>query len=195
MPTAPEGMTQLLMDWSNGNRNALDRLMPLVYEELRRLAKRHMARERREHTLQTSALINEAYLRLVGQKNAQWQNRAHFFAVAAQVMRHILIDHARSQNYAKRGGGAQKVCFDETAIVFTEERAAQLVALDDALNTLAAVDPRKSRVVELRFFGGLNIEETAEVLKISPATVEREWRAAKGWLNRFLSKTKPVPNA
>ena len=180
MPTGPEKVTQLLMDWSNGNRDALDRLMPLVYEELRRLAKRHMARERREHTLQTSALINEAYLRLVGQKNAQWQNRAHFFAVAAQVMRHILIDHARSHHYAKRGGGAQKVCFDEASIEFTQERAAQLVALDDALNTLAAVDPRKSQVVELRFFGGLNIEETAEVLKISAATVEREWRAAKG---------------
>ena len=188
MPIGPEGVTQLLMDWGNGNQDALNRLMPLVYEELRRLAKRHMARERRDHTLQTSALINEAYLRLVDQRNAQWQNRAHFFAVAAQVMRHILIDHARSHQYAKRGGGALKIPFDETALVFSEERAAQLVALDDALNTLAAADPRKSQVVELRFFGGLNIGETAEVLKISPATVEREWRAAKGWLNRFMSK-------
>jgi RNA polymerase sigma factor (TIGR02999 family) len=194
MSAAPEGVTQLLIDWTNGNTEALDRLMPLVYDELRRLAKRHMARERRDHTLQTSALINEAYLRLVDQKNLQWQNRAHFFAAAAQVMRHILIDHARSYHYAKRGAGAQKIPLDEAA-VFTEQRAAEFVALDDALSTLAAVDPRRSQVVELRFFGGLSIEETAEVLKISAPTVQREWRAAKAWLSRFMSKKEPGPES
>jgi RNA polymerase sigma factor (TIGR02999 family) len=186
MAAASEGVTQLLIDWSNGNKAALDQLMPLVYDELRRLAKRHMARERRDHTLQTSALINEAYLRLVDQKDLQWQNRAHFFAVAAQVMRHILIDHARRYHYEKRGAGAQKIPLDEAA-VFTEQRAAEFVALDDALVTLAGLDPRRSQVVELRFFGGLSIEETAEVLKISPPTVQREWRAAKAWLGRFIS--------
>jgi RNA polymerase sigma factor (TIGR02999 family) len=186
MAAAPQGVTQLLIDWSSGNKEALNELMPLVYDELRRLARRHMARERPDHTLQTSALINEAYLRLVDQKNAQWQNRAHFFAVAAQVMRHILIDHARRYHYSKRGAGAQKVALDEAA-VFTEQRAAEFVALDDALTTLAAVDPRRSEIVELRFFGGLSIEETAEVLKISSPTVQREWRAAKAWLSRFIS--------
>jgi RNA polymerase sigma-70 factor (ECF subfamily) len=187
MSAGPEGVTQLLIDWSNGDRAALDQLMPLVYDELRALARRHMARERRDHTLQTSALINEAYLRLVDQKDLQWQNRAHFFAVAAQVMRHILIDHARSYNYVKRGAGALKVPLDDAA-VFTEQRAAEFVALDDALFTLASVDPRRSQVVELRFFGGLSIDETAEVLKISPPTVQREWRAAKAWLGHFISK-------
>jgi len=186
MTAVPEGVTQLLADWSAGNQAALEQLMPLVYDELHRLARRHMARERRDHTLQTSALINEAYLRLVDQKDLQWQNRAHFFAVAAQVMRHILIDHARSYQYAKRGAGAQKIPLDETAI-FTQQRAAEFVALDDALKTLAEVDPRRSQVVELRFFGGLSIEETAEVMKISAPTVQREWRAAKGWLSRFVS--------
>src|SRR6185503_1652222 len=183
---AKEGVTQLLIDWSSGNRAALDELMPLVYDELRRLARRHMARERRDHTLQTSALINEAYLRLVDQKDFQWQNRAHFFAVAAQVMRHILIDHARRYQYAKRGAGAQKIALDEAA-VFTEQRAAEFVALDDALAALATLDPRRSEIVELRFFGGLSIEETAEVLKISSPTVQREWRAARAWLSRFIS--------
>ena len=183
---ANEGVTQLLIDWSSGNKAALDELMPLVHDELRRLARRHMARERRDHTLQTSALINEAYLRLVDQKDLQWQNRAHFFAVAAQVMRHILIDHARRYHYTKRGAGAQKIALDEAAI-FTEPRAAEFVALDDALAALATLDPRRSEIVELRFFGGLSIEETAEVLKISSPTVQREWRAAKAWLSRFIS--------
>jgi RNA polymerase sigma-70 factor, ECF subfamily len=194
MTAVPEGVTQLLIDWSKGDRKALDELMPLVYDELRRLASRRMARERRDHTLQTSALINEAYLRLVDQSDLQWQNRAHFFAVAAQVMRHILIDHARSYGYAKRGAGAKKVPLDEAA-VFTEQRAAEFVALDGALEKLAAVDPRRSQVVELRFFGGLSIEETAEVLKISEPTVQREWRAAKAWLNRFLSKSESNPES
>jgi len=183
---ATEGVTQLLIDWSSGNREALDELMPLVSDELRRLARRHMARERRDHTLQTSALINEAYLRLVDQKDLNWQNRAHFFAVAAQVMRHILIDHARRYHYAKRGAGAQKISLDEAAIL-TEQRAAEFVALDDALASLAKLDPRRSEIVELRFFGGLSIEETAEVMKISATTVQREWRAAKAWLSRFIS--------
>jgi RNA polymerase sigma-70 factor (ECF subfamily) len=194
MAAASEGVTQLLIDWSNGDKEALDHLMPLVYDELRRLAKRQMGRERRDHTLQASALINEAYMRLVDQKDLQWQNRAHFFAAAAQVMRHILIDHARSYHYAKRGAGAQKIPLDE-AVVFTEQRAAEFVALDDALVTLAELDPRRSEVVELRFFGGLSIEETAEVMKISTRTVEREWRAARAWLSRFISNKEPSKNS
>lgn len=180
-------LTQLLHSWSNGDDQALDKLIPLVYAELRKLARRYMGRENPDHTLQTSALINEAYLKLVDQQSVQWQNRAHFFAVAAQVMRHILIDHARAQRFAKRGAGALKVSLDETAML-TDERASELVALDDALTTLASLDLRKSRIVELRFFGGLSIEETAEIMKVSPVTVTREWRAARAWLRREMSK-------
>ena len=180
-------ITQLLMNWSQGDKAALDQLVPLVYPELRRLAKRRMAREDPAHTLQTSALINEAYLKLVDQKSVQWQSRAHFFAVAAQVMRHILVDHARTRNYAKRGGGALKLPLDEAAAL-TKQRAAQLIALDDALSDLSALDGRKSQIIELRFFGGLSLEETAEVMKISPSTVQREWRAAKAWLHHTMSK-------
>ena len=187
MPALLQEITQLLCNWSQGDKAALDQLMPLVYPELRRLAKRHMAREDPAHTLQTSALINEAYLKLVDQKSVQWQSRAHFFAVAAQVMRHILVDHARTRNYAKRGGGALKLPLDEAAAL-TEQRATQLVALDDALRDLSALDARKSQIIELRFFGGLSLEETAEVMKISPSTVQREWRAAKAWLHRTMSK-------
>jgi RNA polymerase sigma-70 factor (ECF subfamily) len=190
MEAVPERVTQLLIKWRNGDTTALDQLVPLVYEELRRLAKRSMGRERRDHTLQTSALINEAYLRLADQSTANFQNRAHFFAVAAQVMRNILIDHARSYQYEKRGGGAQRVSLD-SSITLTEERAAELVALDDALRSIAAVDPRKSEIIELRFFGGLNIDETAEVLGLSPTTVQREWRAAKAWLHRFIDGEDP----
>lgn len=186
MPALPEEITQLLMNWGQGDQAALDELVPLVYPELRRLAKRLMNRENRAHTLQTSALINEAYLKLVDQKNVEWENRAHFFAVAAQVMRHILIDHARRYGYEKRGAGAPHVPLDEAAIV-QEERAAQLVALDEALNALAALDPRKSQIIELRFFGGLTAEETAEVMKISPSTAQREWRAAKAWLHHTMT--------
>jgi RNA polymerase sigma-70 factor (ECF subfamily) len=193
METGPQGVTQLLISWRNGDTAALDQLMPIVYEELRRLAKRYMGRERRDHTLETSALVNEAYLRLADQSTANWQNRAHFFAVAAQVMRNILIDHARSHHYEKRGGGAQKVSFDD-ALILTEERAAELVALDDALTSLAAVDPRKSKIIELRFFGGMNIDETAEVVGLSPTTVQREWRAAKAWLHRFIEGKDPAEN-
>ncbi len=187
MSALPEEITQLLINWSQGEKAALDQLVPLVYPELRRLAKRHMGRENPEHTLQTSALINEAYLKLVNQQSVPWQNRAHFFAVAAQVMRHILVDHARGRNYAKRGGGALKLPLDE-AMALTEQRAAQLIALDDALTDLAALDAGKSQVIELRFFGGLSLAETAEVMKTSPSTVQREWRAAKAWLHHTMTK-------
>lgn len=183
----PQEVTQLLLDWSKGDKAALDKLTPLVYEELRRIARRYMRRERPDHTLQTTALVNEAYLRLVDQKNVRWQDRAHFFAVSAQVMRNILIDHARSRHYVKRGGEARRLSLDEGAIM-SPERASELVALDDALNDLASVDSRKSRVVELRYFGGLSVEEIAEVLKISSITVRRDWRAAKAWLYREISQ-------
>ena len=181
-----EEITQLLTSWSRGEKAALERLVPLVYPELRRIAKRQMARENPDHTLQTSALINEAYLRLVDRENIDWQNRAHFFSVAAQVMRHILIDHARKYLYNKRGAGAQHIPLEETAIV-EEGRSADLIALDDALNSLAALDPRRSQIVELKFFGGFNAEEIAEVMNISPSTVQREWRAAKAWLHHTMT--------
>lgn len=193
MAAASEGITQLLINWRNGDTAALDQLMPIVYEELRRLARGFMGKERNNHTLQTSALINEAYLKLVDQDETNWQNRAHFFAVAAQIMRHILVDHARSYGYEKRGAGAQRVGLDD-ANVFNEQRAGELVALDEALTNLAAIDPRKSRLVELRFFGGLNIDETAEVMDLSPTTVQREWRAAKAWLQRFIKGENPTEN-
>jgi RNA polymerase sigma factor (TIGR02999 family) len=191
MPALPDEVTQLLINWSKGDKAALERLAPLVHSELRRLARRYLGREHPGHTLQTSALINEAYIRLIDQENVQWQNRAHFFAVAAQVMRHILVDHARAHLYAKRGGGAQKVELNE-ADAITEQRAAELVALDDALSSLANLDARKSQVIELRFFGGLTIEETAEAMNISPKTVTREWRSAKAWLHQEMRKTGVV---
>lgn len=173
------------MKWSKGDSDALDRLVPMVYPELRRIARRYMGRENSQHTLQTSALINEAYMRLVDTQAVEWNDRAHFFAVAAQVMRRILIDHARKYRYDKRGGGATHIALDDAAIII-EERAAEFVALDGALVGLAKVDPRKSRIVELRFFGGLTVEETAEVMKLSPITVKREWRAARAWLFREI---------
>ena len=176
-----EEVTQLLVAWSKGNKGALDQLMPVVYRELHRLARRRLDRENDGHTLQTTALVHEAYLRLVGQKKAQWQNRAHFFAIAAQMMRRILVDYARSRDSAKRGAGAPQVSFDEMLAAPTG-RAADVVALDQALTTLAQFDERKSRMVELRFFGGLSIEETAEVLGVSPGTVRRDWALAKAWL-------------
>ena len=181
----PSQVTQLLIKWSEGDKAALDQLMPLVHSELRRIAKRYMGRQSPGHTLQTSALINEAYLRLVDQQSVDWKDRAHFFAASAQIMRNILIDHARKYRFAKRGAGARKIALDE-ALAMSEQRAAEFVALDDALSELSTVDPRKSKIVELRFFGGLNIEETAEVMKISPATVQREWRAARAWLQRAI---------
>ena len=186
MAAIAEEITQLLITWSKGDKTALDQLVPLVYPELRRLARIHMRRENPGHTLQTSALINEAYLRLVDQQGVNWEDRAHFFAVAATVMRHILVDHARTRNYAKRGGGVLRLPLDE-AKALTEQKAAQLVALDDALNDLAALDPRRGQIIELRFFGGLSLDETAEVMKVSPSTVQREWRAAIAWLRRSMS--------
>jgi len=186
MVPASHDVTRLLVDWSNGDQAALDKLLPLVNDELRRLARRYMRRESPGHTLQTSALVNEAYLRLIDQKHVQWQNRAHFFGIAAQLMRRILIDHARSHHYAKRGGGALKVSLDEAAAV-TEARAAELLAVDEALEKLTAMDERKGRIVELRFFGGLTEEETAEVIGVSLPTAQREWRAAKAWLRRMLT--------
>ena len=173
------------MDWSKGDQAALDKLLPLVNAELRQLARRYMRRENRGHTLQTSALVNEAYLRLIDQKKVRWENRAHFFGIAAQLMRRILIDHARSHHYAKRGGGALKVSLDEAA-ARTEVRSAELLAVDEALERLTDIDARKGRIVELRFFGGLSLQETAEVMGISSPTVQREWRAAKTWLYRML---------
>jgi len=186
-PPSPHEVSQLLRAWSSGDESALQKLIPLVYEELHRIARRYMGRERKGHTLQTSALVNEAYLRLVDWKNVEWQNRAHFFAVSAQMMRRILVDFARDRRYLKRGGGALQVSLAEAAGI-TSQRGTDLVALDDALNSLAEVDKRKSQVVELRFFGGLSVEETAEVLKVSPETVMRDWKLAKVWLLRELGK-------
>lgn len=187
MTPSPQDVTQMLIAWQRGDSAALDQLMPLVYDELRRLAHRYMRRDRAGHTLQTTALVNEAYLRLADQKNMNWQSRAHFFALAAQVMRHLLIDYARRRRYAKRGGGARQVTLDEGAAV-SPERSAELLALDEALRRLSALDPRKGQIVELRYFGGLSVKETAEVLGISDITVKREWSKAKAWLYRELSE-------
>jgi RNA polymerase sigma-70 factor (ECF subfamily) len=186
MTPSPLEVTQLLAAWSEGDEQALAALTPLVYQELHRLAHRHLGRERDGHTLQTTALVHEAYLRLVDQKGARWRNRAHFMAVASQMMRRILVDYARGRGYAKRGGGARQASFDE-ALVVSDERAADVVALDEALNALAQFDERKARMVEMRFFGGLSIEETAEVLGVSPGTVMRDWTLAKAWLQREIS--------
>lgn len=186
MSPSQSEVTQLLVAWSNGDRAALDKLMPLVYDELRRSAKHYMSGQRAGHTLQTTALIHEAFLKLVGQPEKRWQNRGHFLGVAAQAMRHILVDYARSQQCTKRGGAVQLVSLEEGGVVQVE-RAAELVALDEALNRLAEIDPRKGRVVEMRYFGGLSVEETAQVLGISPDTVMRDWRLAKTWLRRELS--------
>ena len=182
-------VTQLLLRWSEGDKAALGKLMPLVYRELRRLAGHYMRRERPGHTFQASALVNEAYLRLVDYRRMQWQNRAHFFAVAAQAMRRVLVEHARSRQYAKRGGTAQRISLDDVAVL-TDQQAAELVALDDALTSLEALDARKARIVELRYIGGLSIEESAETLGVSTATVERDWRSAKAWLYRAISQKK-----
>ena len=183
--TGRDRVCELLRAWSDGDTSALERLTPFVYDELHRLARRYMRGERADHSLQTTALVNEAYMRLVGYERMKWQNRAHFFAVSAQVMRRILVEHARRHNL-KRGGGVPHVSLDEAALV-GGHRAADLVALDDALNTLAQLDPRKAQVVEMRFFGGLNVDETADVLKVSPATVMRDWSTAKTWLYRELA--------
>lgn len=179
-------VTQLLVAWGEGDQVARDQLMSLVYEELHRLAHRYMKRESPGHTLQTSALVNEAFVRLVDQKNVRWQNRAHFFGIAAQMMRRILVDYARSRNYAKRGGGAAQISLDE-ALIVSDERSAEVVNVHEALERLAEFDARKSQIVELRFFGGLSIDETAEVLSVSPGTVMRDWTLAKAWLRREIS--------
>jgi RNA polymerase sigma-70 factor (ECF subfamily) len=188
MPTPPSHeITQLLLAWGQGDQAALDRLIPLVHAELYRRAKSYMRRERRGHTLQTTALIHETYLRLVDVRQVRWQNRSHFFAIAARLMRRILVDHARERSYQKRGGEARQVSLDEN-LVIGPERGEDLVALDEALSALAEVDPRKSRAVELRFFGGLSVEETAEALEVSPETVRRDWRLARAWLLRRLGE-------
>jgi RNA polymerase sigma-70 factor, ECF subfamily len=193
MTLPSQKITQWLVAWSNGDQTALDQLVPLVHEELRQLAKRYMWQERRQKhlgvTLQTTALVNEAYVRLIDADNVQWESRAHFFAIAAQLMRRILVDYARSRNRVKRGGAAQRVELEEAAFL-SVDRAPDLVALDDALNALAKIDERKSRVVELRFFGGLSVAETAEVLKVSADTILRDWRLAKSWLLHQLAEEK-----
>ena len=189
-PAPSTQINRLLADWGHGDQDAREALIPLVYEELRRLARRRLWRERPDHTLQSAALVNEAYLRLVRQEAPQWQNRTHFFGVAAQLMRHILVDHARKHLAAKRGAGAPRLSFDPE-IALPQKPELDLVALDTALNKLAGLDPQQSRLIELRFFGGLSIEETALVLGISPATVKREWATARAWLQRELKKDAP----
>jgi len=184
---SPQGITQLLERWSQGDEEALDRLMPLVYDELHRLAGAYLRREHREHTLQPTALVNEAYLKLIQQHNIRWQNRAQFYGVAAQLMRRILVDHARAHYATKRGGDRINVSLKNIG-AFGEQPDADLLALHDVLNRLAEIDPDQSRIVELRFFGGLTIEETAEVMHVSHSTVEREWKIAKAWLKRELTK-------
>ena len=180
--SSSKNVTQLLADWGSGDRQALEELMPLVYQELHRLADYYLRRERQGHTLQAPALINEAYLKIIDQHSVNWQNRAHFFGVAAQMMRRILVDHARAHEAEKRGGEFQKLSLDENLDASGGERDVNLVALDDALNRLAEMDPQKSKIVELRFFGGLSVEETAEVMGVSAPTVKRQWRMAKAWL-------------
>jgi len=186
-------ITQLLRSWSQGDEGAIEKLMPLVYDELHRMARRYMSSEKPGHTLQATALVNEAYLRLVEASQATWQNRTHFFAVSAQVMRRILVDWARSRQAAKRGNDVPALELDE-AFAVPMQTGSNLVAVDDALTALALVDPRKSQIVELRFFGGLTVEETAEVLKISQETVHRDWKLAKSWLRRELGREQPHGN-
>lgn len=183
---APNDVTQLLIAWTNGDLAARDQLMTVVYEELHRLARGYMRRESPGHTLQTSALVNEAFVRLVDQRNVHWQNRAHFFGLAAHMMRRVLVDYARRRGYAKRGGGKRALPLDE-ALIVSEERSAEIVAVHEALEELAKFDARKSQIVELRFFGGLTVDETAQVLGVSPGTVMSDWTVAKAWLRREIS--------
>ena len=183
-------INRLLQDWGRGNQQAREALIPVVYDELRRLARRHLRHERADHTLQSAALVNEAYLRLARQEPPQWQNRAHFFGVAAQMMRHILVDHARNRLAAKRGGGAPRLTL-EVDVALEQRADVDLIALDAALEKLAALDSQQSRLIELRFFGGLSIEETAVVMGISPATVKREWMTARAWLRREMKRDQP----
>jgi RNA polymerase sigma factor (TIGR02999 family) len=185
MNTSPQEVTNLLVRWGSGDRNALDALTPLVYNELRRLAKAYLRRERPDHTLEGTALVHEAYLRLIDQRGVEWRSRNHFYALAAELIRRILVDHARAKVAAKRGGANVKLSLDE-ALAPAEERDLNLIALDDALKALAAADEKQSRIIELRYFAGLTIEETAQVLQISPATVKREWTTAKAFLKREM---------
>jgi RNA polymerase sigma factor (TIGR02999 family) len=187
IPTSAE-VTQLLLAWGDGDEAALEQLVPVVHAELRRIARRQMGHERIGHTLQPTALVNEAYMRLIDVRKVKWQDRAHFFAMSSRVMRRVLVDAARARGYQKRGAGAQKVSFDE-ALLGTPERATDLVALDEALQALANIDPRKSQVVEMRFFGGLSVEETAEALQISERTVKRDWTMARMWLMKEMKKS------
>jgi RNA polymerase sigma factor (TIGR02999 family) len=187
---SPKEVTQLLIDWSKGDEKALEKLLPMVYGELRRLANSRLRHQRPDHTLQPTALVNEAYLHLIDCNNIQWQNRAHFFGVAAQLMRNILVDHARKHLAAKRGGDRHKLSLDDIPEL-SKDQDVDLIALDDALSSLAAIDEQKSRIIELRYFGGLTIEETAEVLRSSPATIKREWNLAKAWLLREISNRGP----
>jgi RNA polymerase sigma factor (TIGR02999 family) len=186
MDPSSHEVTQLLVAWGNGDQVARDQLMSVVYHELHRLAHHYMKQESPGHTLQTSGLVNEAFLRLVDQRDVHWQNRAHFFGIAAKMMRRILVDYARGRRYAKRGGGLREISLDDAIV--SDERGADVVALDEALEQLAKIDLRKSQIVELRFFGGLSIDETAEVLDVSPGTVMRDWTLAKAWLRREMSK-------
>lgn len=191
--TSPQQITQLLLAWGNGDQAALETLMPLVYDELRKVAARHMRRQRPDHSLQTTALVNEAYMRLIDSSQVRWQNRAHFFAVSAQLMRRILVDFARSRANLKRGGEVQQVTLDE-ALVIVPERGTDLLALDQALTKLAELNLRQAQVVELRYFGGLNEEETAEALKVSLRTIQRDWKLARLWLYRELSSELNPPS-
>lgn len=184
--SGPQEITRLLAEWRDGNQAALDRLLPLVYDELHRVASHYMRRERPDHTLQTTALVHEAYLRLVQQQDARWETRTHFFAVAARVMRHILVDHARGVQRAKRGHGKPPVALSDVALL-SKDRADEVLAVNGALDNLAAMDPRKGQVFELRYFGGMSVDEAADALKISPATVARDWRMAKAWLRREIA--------
>ena len=186
-PESAERVSELLLNWGHGDQNAREELIPLVYAELRRIARRYLWQERPDHTLQSGALVHEAYLRMPHEKPPQWQNKAHFFGVAAQLMRHILVDHARGRMAAKRGGGVPRLTLDPQ-LAFPQKREFDLVALDDALTSLAALDAQQSRLIELRFFGGFSIEETAIVLGISPATVKREWATARAWLQREMKQ-------
>jgi RNA polymerase sigma-70 factor (ECF subfamily) len=193
MTPSPKSITQLLIEWRDGDEKALDRLMPLVYDELNRLAHRYMRRERPGHSLQTNDLVNEAYLRLVDHKGMRWQNRSHFYAVAAQAMRRILVDRARSRGSVKRGGRIQLVGLEQ-ADTAPEKQATDLVALDAALTDLAAIDPRKAKIVEMRYFGGMSVDETAEALDVSAVTVMRDWSTAKAWLLRALTSDSQTKN-
>lgn len=184
---APRGVTDLLVDWTEGDKAALDRLMPFVYDELRLLAERYLAQERPDHTLQATALVHEAYVKLVDQRAVRWQSRAHFFGIAAQLMRRILVDHARRRDAAKRGDGVRKLSIEDV-VAETPAPQVDILALDRILDTLAAVDAQQARVVELRFFGGLTVDESAQVLSVSPTTVKRDWRVAKAWLYRELQR-------